>query len=120
MKTIQLLSHDRRGWRDFVDDLRSKRNDDVQTRCSRHHKSSTAWQLEQRFEDGQTDGLNEITEDKGSGRRSSLLGRERPEFSQAQTGTVSRVTLGSLLRDGAARIREPRGHLEPFICWLVA
>ena len=37
---------------------------------------------------------------KGSARRSSLKGRERANVSQTSIGTVSKATLGKLLRDG--------------------
>ena len=40
-----------------------------------------------------------------SGRHSTLQGRERSVFNQTNTGTVSRATLGRLLRDGAERVR---------------
>ena len=42
--------------------------------------------------------------EKGSGRQSTLQGRERSVFNQANIGTVSRATLGRLLRDGAERV----------------
>ena len=48
------------------------------------------------------DRLKERGVGKGSGRHSILLGRERSVFNQANIGTVSRATLGRLLRDGAA------------------
>ena len=41
---------------------------------------------------------------KGSGRHSTLQGRERSVFNHTNTGTVSRATLGRLLRDGEERI----------------
>ena len=42
--------------------------------------------------------------EKGSGRHSTLQGRERSVFNQTNIGTVSRATLGRLLRDGAERV----------------
>ena len=51
-----------------------------------------------------TDHLKERGVEKGSGRHSTLQGRERSVFNQANTGTVSRATLGRLLRDGAERV----------------
>ena len=50
------------------------------------------------------DRLKERGVEKGSGRHSTLKGRERSVFSQANIGTVSRATLGRLLRDGAERV----------------
>ena len=41
---------------------------------------------------------------RGSARRSSLEGRQRDIVSQTNTGTVSKATLGKLLRDGVERI----------------
>ena len=42
--------------------------------------------------------------EKGSDRHSTLHGRERSVFNQANIGTVSRATLGRLLKDGAERV----------------
>ena len=50
------------------------------------------------------DRLKERGVEKGSGRHSTLKGRERSVFNQANIGTVSRATLGRLLRDGAERV----------------
>ena len=50
------------------------------------------------------DRLKERGVEKGSGRHSTLQGRERSVFNQANIGTVSRATLGRLLRDGAERV----------------
>ena len=50
------------------------------------------------------DRLKERGVEKGSGRHSTLQGRERSVFNQTNTGTVSRATLGRLLRDGAERV----------------
>ena len=50
------------------------------------------------------DRLKERGVEKGSGRHSTLQGRERSVFNQAYIGTVSRATLGRLLRDGAERV----------------
>ena len=50
------------------------------------------------------DRLKERGVEKGSGRHSTLQGRERSVFKQANIGTVSRATLGRLLRDGAERV----------------
>ena len=50
-----------------------------------------------------------------SARRSSLKGRERAIVNQMNTGTVSKATLGKLLRDGVERnglFRAHRCHLE--------
>ena len=48
--------------------------------------------------------LKERGVEKGSGRHSTLQGRERSVFNQANIGTVSRATLGRLLRDRAERV----------------
>ena len=50
------------------------------------------------------DRLKERGVEKGSGRHSTLRGRERSVFNQTNIVTVSRVTLGRLLRDGAERV----------------
>ena len=51
-----------------------------------------------------TDRLDERGVEKGSGRHSTLQGRERSAFNQTNTDTVSRAALGRLLRDGAERV----------------
>ena len=48
--------------------------------------------------------LEERGVERGSARRSSLKGRERAIVSQTNIGTVSKATLGKLLRDGVERI----------------
>ena len=50
------------------------------------------------------DRLEERGVERGSARRSSFKGRERVIVNQTNTGTVSKVTLGKLLRDGEERI----------------
>ena len=50
------------------------------------------------------DRLKERGVEKESGRHSILRCQERSVFNQTKTGTVSRVTLGRLLRDGAERV----------------
>ena len=50
-----------------------------------------------------TDRLKERGVEKGSGRRSTLQGRERSN-DHSNIGTVSRATLGRLLRDGAESV----------------
>ena len=50
------------------------------------------------------DRLKERGVEKGSGRNSTLQGRQRSVFNRANIGTVSRATLGRLLRDGAERV----------------
>ena len=50
------------------------------------------------------DRLKERGVEKGSGRHSTLQGRERSVFNQTNIGTVSRATLGRLLRDGVERV----------------
>ena len=50
------------------------------------------------------DRLKERGVEKGSGRHSTLQGRERSVFNQTNIGTVSRATLGRLLRDEAERV----------------
>ena len=50
------------------------------------------------------DRLEERGGERGSARRSSLTGRERAIVSQTKIGTVSKATLGKLLRDGVERI----------------
>ena len=42
--------------------------------------------------------------ERGSARRSSLTGRDRAIVSQTNIGTVSKATLGKLLRDGVVCI----------------
>ena len=59
--------------------------------------------------------LKETGVEKGSGRHSSLWGGEQSVFKQADIGTVSRATLGRLLRDGEEAygpFRELRCHHE--------
>ena len=51
-----------------------------------------------------TDRLKERGMEKGSGRHSTLQGRERSVFNQTHIGTVLRAALGRLLRDGAGRL----------------
>ena len=51
-----------------------------------------------------TDRLKERGVEKGSRRHSTLQGRERSVFNQTNIGTVSRATLGRLLRDRAVCI----------------
>ena len=51
-----------------------------------------------------TDRLKERGVEKGSGQHSTLQGRERSVINQTNIGTVSRATLGRLLRDGAERV----------------
>ena len=61
------------------------------------------------------DHLKERGVEKGSGRHSTLQGRERSVFNQANIGTVSGATLGRLQRDGAERVwafSSVRCHLE--------
>ena len=50
------------------------------------------------------DPLEERGVERGSARRSSLKGRERAIANQTNIGTVSEVTLGTLLRDGVERM----------------
>ena len=57
-----------------------------------------------RSEHYSTDRLKERGVEKGSGRHSTLQGRQRSVFNQANIGTVSRATLRRLLRDGAERV----------------
>ena len=62
------------------------------------------------------DRLEERGVERGSARRSSLKGRERAIVNQTNySGTVSKATLGQLLRDGVERnglFRAHRYHLE--------
>ena len=62
------------------------------------------------------DRLKERGVEKGSGRHSTLQGRERSVFNQTNIGTVSRATLGRLLRGRAGARMGPfralRCHLE--------
>ena len=51
-----------------------------------------------------TDLLKERGVEKGSGRHSTLQGRERSVFSQTNIDTVSRAILGRMLRDGVQRL----------------
>ena len=50
------------------------------------------------------DRLKERGVKNGSGRHSTLQGRERSVLNQATIGTVSRATLGRLLREGVERV----------------
>ena len=50
------------------------------------------------------DRLEERGEERGSARRPSLKGRERAIVNQTNIGTVSKATLGTLLKDGVERI----------------
>ena len=58
------------------------------------------------------DRLKERGVEKGSGRHSTLQGRERSVFNQTNIGTVSRATLGRLLRDGAERVQSATTETE--------
>ena len=51
-----------------------------------------------------TGRLKEREVEKGSGRHSTLQGRERSVSNQTNIGTVSRATSGRLLRDEAERV----------------
>ena len=51
-----------------------------------------------------TDRLEERGVERGSARRSSLKGRERAIVNQTNIGTVSKATLGKLLRPGRAHM----------------
>ena len=57
-----------------------------------------------RSEHHSIDDLKERGMEKGSGRHSTLRSRERSVFNQTNTGTVSRTTMESMLRDGAERV----------------
>ena len=62
-----------------------------------------------------TDRLKERGVEKGSGRHSTLQGRERSVFNQTNIGIVSRATLGRLLRDGWSMygpFQAPQCHLQ--------
>ena len=50
------------------------------------------------------DRLEERGVERGSVRRSSLKGRERAIVNKTNIGTVSKATLGKLLRDGVERV----------------
>ena len=50
------------------------------------------------------DCLKERGVERGSGRHSTLQDRQRSVFNQANIGTVSRATLGKVLKDGAERV----------------
>ena len=54
------------------------------------------------------DRLKERGVEKGSGRRSTLQGMERSVFNQTNIGTVSRATLGRLLRAGGFLELKPK------------
>ena len=61
------------------------------------------------------DRLEESGVERGSARRSSLKGRERAIVNQTNIGTVSKATLGKLLRDGWSAhglFRTYKYHLE--------
>ena len=58
------------------------------------------------------DRLEERGVERGSASRSFLKGRERVIVNQTNIGTVSKATLGKLLRDGVERILMDRFHLE--------
>ena len=51
-----------------------------------------------------TDGLKERGVEKGSGRHSTLQGRQRSVFNQTTIGTVWKAALGRLLRDDDERV----------------
>ena len=53
-----------------------------------------------RLEHLSIDRLKERGVEKGSGRHPTLRGRERSVFNQTNIGTVSRVALERLLKDG--------------------
>ena len=57
-----------------------------------------------------TDRLEERGVERGSARRSSLKGRERAIVNHTNIGTVSKATLGKLLRDRVERIWAFRAH----------
>ena len=70
------------------------------------------------------DHLEERGVERGSARRSSLKGWERANINQTNIGTVSKATLGKLLRDAVERnmrlFQAHRCHLElesPGICF---
>ena len=56
--------------------------------------------------------LDERGVERGTAQRSSLKGRERAIFSQTNTGTVSKATLGKLHRDGVRAI--PSAYTPPW------
>ena len=62
------------------------------------------------------DRLKERGVEKGSGRHSTLEGRERSAFNQTNIGTVSRATLRRLLRDRAERIIMSLSNRYDAIC----
>ena len=57
-----------------------------------------------RPEHHRTDRMKERGEGKGSSQHSTLQGQERSVFNQTSIGTVSKATLGRLLRDGAEQV----------------
>ena len=63
-----------------------------------------------------TDRLKERGVEKGSGRHSTLQGRERSVFNQTNIGTVLRATLGRLLRKGAECVWAfPSATMPPWV-----
>ena len=50
------------------------------------------------------DRLEEIGVERGNARRSSLKGREMAIVNQTNIGTVSKATMGKLMRDGVERM----------------
>ena len=76
----------------FYDALREKRQ-----RCSEAMRNFLNMD---RPEHHSIDPLKERGVEKGSGRHPTLQGRERSVFNQANIGTISRVTLWRVLRDG--------------------
>ena len=62
-----------------------------------------------------TDCLEERGVERGSARRSSLKGRETAIVSQTNIGTVSKATLGKLLREEVERIWAFSGHVLSLI-----
>ena len=58
------------------------------------------------------DRLEERGLERGSARRSSLKGRDRAIVNQTNVGTVSKETLGKLLRDGVERVWAFRAHIH--------
>ena len=59
------------------------------------------------------DHLKERVVEKESGRHSILQGRERSVFNQTNISTVSKATIGRLLRDGAERVWAFTGATMP-------
>ena len=68
------------------------------------HRSLKNFLNMDRLEHHSADRLKERGVEGGSGRRSTLRGRQRSVFKQTNISTVARATFRRLLRDGVERV----------------